>query len=48
VLDLELAIIGGRISILPPRFLEEIKKNIRRIISFVPKMEFSKLGEDRV
>jgi len=48
VLDPELVIIGGGISILPPRFLEEIKKNIRGIIPFVPKIEFSKLGEDGV
>jgi len=48
VLDPELVIIGGGISILPPRFLEEIKKNIREIIPFVPKIEFSKLGEDGV
>lgn len=48
VLDPELVIIGGGISILPPRFLEEIKKNIREITPFVPKMEFSKLGEDGV
>jgi len=48
VIDPELVIIGGGISILPPRFLEEIKKNIKGIIPFVPKMEFSKLGEDGV
>jgi len=48
VLDPELVIIGGGISILPPEFLEEMKKNIRGIIPFVPKMEFSKLGEDGV
>ncbi len=48
VLDPELVIIGGGISILPPKFLEEIKKNIRGTIPFVPKMEFSKLGEDGV
>ena len=48
VLDPELVIIGGGISILPPRFLEEMKMNIRKIIPFVPKMEFSKLGEDGV
>jgi len=48
VLDPELVIIGGGISILPSRFLEEIKKNIRGIIPFVPKMKFSKLGEDGV
>jgi len=48
VLDPELVIIGGGISILPPRFLEEIKINIKGIIPFVPKIEFSKLGEDGV
>jgi len=48
VLDPELVIIGGGISILPPRFLEEMKMNIRKIIPFVPKIEFSKLGEDGV
>ena len=48
ILDPELVIIGGGISILPARFLEEIKVNIRKIIPFVPKMEFSKLGEDGV
>jgi len=48
VLDPELVIIGGGISILPPRFLEEIKMNIKEIIPFVPKIEFSKLGEDGV
>jgi len=48
VLDPELVIIGGGISILPPRFLEEIKMNIKGIIPFVPKIEFSKLGEDGV
>lgn len=48
VLDPELVIIGGGISILPPRFLEEMKMIIKEIIPFVPKMEFSKLGEDGV
>lgn len=48
VLDPELVIIGGGISILPPRFLEEIKMNIKEILPFVPKIEFSKLGEDGV
>ena len=48
VLDPELVIIGGGISILPARFLEEMKTNISKIIPFVPKMEFSKLGEDGV
>ncbi len=48
MLDPELVIIGGGISILPSRFLEEIKMNIKQIIPFVPKIEFSKLGEDGV
>jgi len=48
VLDPELVIIGGGISILPPRFLEDIKRNIKEIIPFVPNIEFSKLGEDGV
>jgi len=48
VLDPELVIIGGGISILPPRFLEEMKMIIKEIIPFVPKIEFSKLGEDGV
>jgi len=48
VLDPELVIIGGGISILPLRFLEEIKMNIKEIIPFVPNIEFSKLGEDGV
>ncbi len=48
VLDPELVIIGGGISILPQSFLEEIKMNIKEIIPFVPKIEFSKLGEDGV
>ncbi len=48
VLDPELVIIGGGISILPTRFLEEMKTNIGEIIPFVPKIEFSKLGEDGV
>jgi len=48
VLDPELVIIGGGISILPRRFLEEIKMNIQEIIPFVPRIEFSKLGEDGV
>jgi len=48
VLNPELMIIGGKISILPPRFLEEIKRNIKEIIPFVPRIEFSKLGEDGV
>ncbi|MFQ6052272.1 MAG: ROK family protein, partial [Candidatus Hydrothermarchaeota archaeon] len=48
VLDPELVIIGGGISILPDDYLEEIKSNIKRIIPFVPRIEFSKLGEDGV
>ena len=48
VLDPELVIIGGGISILPQSFLEEIKMNIQEIIPFVPKIVFSKLGEDGV
>lgn len=48
VLDPELVIIGGGISILPNRFLEEIKKNIKEIIPFIPRLEFSQLGEDGV
>ena len=48
VLDPELVIIGGGISFLPQRFLEEIKMNIKEIIPFVPKIEFSKLGEGGV
>ena len=48
VFNPELVIIGGKISILPSRFLEEMKTNIGEIIPFVPKIEFSKLGEDGV
>jgi len=48
VLDPELVIIGGGISILPPRFLEEMKMNLKEIIPFIPRIEFSKLGEDGV
>jgi len=48
VLDPELVIIGGGISILPTRFLEEMKMNLKEIIPFVPRIEFSKLGEDGV
>jgi len=48
VLDPELVVIGGGISILPDDFLEEIKANIKKIIPFVPKIEFSKLGENGV
>jgi len=48
VLDPELVIIGGGISILPPSFLEEMKRNLKDIIPFVPNIEFSKLGEDGV
>ena len=48
VLDPELVIIGGGISVLPSRFLEEIKKNVEEIIPFIPRIEFSQLGEDGV
>jgi predicted NBD/HSP70 family sugar kinase len=48
VFNPELVIIGGKISILPPKFLEEIKRNLKGIIPFVPRIEFSKLGEDGV
>lgn len=44
----ELVIIGGGISILPQSFLEEMKRNLKAIIPFVPNIEFSKLGEDGV
>jgi len=44
----ELVIIGGGISILPQSFLEEMKRNLKDIIPFVPNIEFSKLGEDGV
>jgi len=48
VLDPDLVIIGGGISILPDNFLEEIKVSIKEIIPLVPKVKFSKLGEDGV
>lgn len=48
VLDPELVVIGGVISILPEDFLEEIKANIKEVIPLVPRIEFSKLGEDGV
>jgi len=48
VLNPELVIIGGKISILPPKFLEETKRNLKEIIPFVPRIEFSKLGENGV
>ena len=48
VLDPELVVIGGGISILPDYFLEEIRENIKGIIPIVPKIKFSKLGEDGV
>jgi len=48
VLNPELVIIGGGISFLPKRFLDEMKTYIREIIPFVPKIKFSKLGEDGV
>ncbi|GAI55420.1 unnamed protein product [marine sediment metagenome] len=48
VLDPELVVMGGGISILPEDFLEEIKANIKEVIPLVPRIEFSKLGEDGV
>jgi len=48
VLDPELVVIGGGISILPDDFLKEIKTNIKEVIPLVPRIEFSKLGEDGV
>ncbi len=48
VLDPELVVIGGGISILPDDFLEEIRTNIRELIPLLPRIEFSKLGEDGV
>ncbi|MEA3485225.1 MAG: ROK family transcriptional regulator [Candidatus Aerophobetes bacterium] len=48
VLDPELVAIGGGISILPDDFLEEIKENIKEVIPLVPRIGFSKLGEDGV
>ena len=48
ILNPELVIIGGGISILPPIFLEEIRMTLQKIIPFVPRIEFSKLGEDGV
>jgi len=48
VLNPELVVIGGGISILPPIFLEEIKVTLQSIIPLVPRIEFSKLGEDSV
>ncbi len=48
VLNPESIIIGGGISILPARFLEEIRTTLQKIIPFVPKIEFSALGEDGV
>ena len=48
VLDPELVVIGGGISILPEDFLEEIRTNIKEVIPLVPRIEFSKLGEDGV
>jgi len=48
VLDPELVVIGGGISILPDDFLEEIKANIKEVIPLVPGIEFSRLGEDGV
>jgi predicted NBD/HSP70 family sugar kinase len=48
VLDPELVVIGGGVSILPKDFLEEIKANIKEVVPLVPRVEFSKLGEDGV
>lgn len=48
VLDPELVVIGGGISILPDDFLEEIRANIRELVPLLPRIEFSKLGEDGV
>jgi predicted NBD/HSP70 family sugar kinase len=48
VLNPELVIIGGGISILPPSFLEEIRLTLQKIIPFVPRIEFSQLGEEGV
>ncbi len=48
VLDPELIVIGGGISILPSSFLEEIRITLHKLIPFVPRIEFSKLGEDGV
>lgn len=48
VLDPESIIIGGGISILPTSFLSEIRNTLQKIIPFVPRIEFSALGEDGV
>lgn len=48
VLNPESIIIGGGISTLPSRFLTEIRNTLQKIIPFVPKIEFSALGEDGV
>ena len=48
VLNPELVVIGGGISILPSIFLEEIKTALQNIVPFVPRIEFSKLREDSV
>ncbi len=48
VLDPELVVIGGGISILPRDFLEGIKTIIKEIIPLAPRIEFSKLGEEGV
>ncbi len=48
ILNPELVIIGGGISILPSTFLEEIRIKLQKIIPFVPRIEFSRLGEDGV
>ncbi len=48
VLDPELVVIGGGISILPDDFLEEIRIAIKEVIPLVPRIEFSRLGENGV
>lgn len=48
VLDPELVVIGDGISILPDDFLKEIKTNVKEVIPLVPRIEFSKLGEDGI
>ncbi len=48
VINPELVIIGGGISLLPSSFLEEMKATLQKIIPFVPRIEFSKLGENGV
>lgn len=48
VLNPELIIIGGGISILPSFYLNEMKESLSKIIPFAPRIEFSILGEDGV